>query len=115
MSEAIIYYNPRCGTCQKVLAILEAKKFKVKRIEYLNTPPTVDELDAILQKLNLPPEGLARRKEDVYAEKVEGRTLSRDQWLELFHRHPVLIERPVVVIGDKAIIARPPEKVHEIL
>jgi len=115
MSEAIIYYNPKCGTCQKTLALLEAKKLKVKRIEYLKTPPTVDELDLILRKLKLPPEGLVRQKETLYAEKVSGRTLSRDQWLELFHQHPILIERPVVVIGDKAVIARPPEKVKEIL
>ena len=115
MSRVVIYYNPHCGTCQKVLAILEAKKLHPIKIEYLKTPPSVDELDEILRKLNLPPDGLARKKEALYAEKVADRSLSRDQWLELFHTHPILIERPVVVIGDRAIIARPPEKVKEIL
>src|SRR5256885_5899960 len=111
MPDVVIYYNPQCGTCQKVLGILESKKLHPKKIEYLKTPPSVDELDAILRKLKLPPEGLVRRKEALYAEKVAGRTFSRDQWLELLHTHPVLIERPVVVIGNRAIIARPPEKV----
>jgi len=115
MADTVIYYNPRCGTCQKVLAILEARKLHPRRVEYLKTPPTEQELDDLLQKLNLPPEGLARKKEAVYAEKVAGRTLSRAQWLKLFHENPVLIERPVVVIGNRAVIARPPEKVHEIL
>ena len=115
MSDVVIYYNPKCGTCQKVLAILEAKKLHPKKVEYLKTPPTVDELDAILRKLNLPPEGLVRKKEPLYAEKIAGRSFSRDKWLELFRTHPILMERPVVVIGDRAIIARPPEKVHDIL
>ncbi len=115
MSDTVIYYNPKCGTCQKVLAILEAKKLNPRKVDYLRAPPSERELDEILKKLNLPPEALARQKEPVYAEKVAGRSLSRAQWLKLFHENPVLIERPVVVIGDRAIIARPPEKVHDIL
>src|SRR5437773_2657553 len=115
MAEVVIYYNPQCGTCQKVLAILEARKLHPKKIEYLKTPPTVDELDEILRKLQVPPEGVVRKKEALYVEKIAGRSLSRDQWLEIFHTYPVLMERPVVVIGNRAIIARPPEKVKEIL
>src|SRR5579864_6310083 len=110
MSEATIYFNPKCGTCQKTLALLEEKKFSVRKVEYLKTPPSEQELDDLLKKLKLEPEGLARKKEPVYAEKAEGRTLSRAQWLTLFHKPPVLIERPVVVVGNRAIIARPPEK-----
>ena len=115
MSDAVIYYNPKCGTCQKVLAILEEKKLNPRKVEYLKTPPSERELDEMLKKLDLPPEGLARQKEPVYAEKAAGRSLTRAQWLKLFHENPVLIERPVVVIGNRAIIARPPEKVYEIL
>ena len=84
-------------------------------MEYLKTPPSEQELDGLLTKLDLPPEGLARKKEPLYAEKAEGRSLTRAQWLKLYHEHPVLIERPVVVIGDRAVIARPPEKVMDIL
>jgi arsenate reductase len=109
MTEATIYFNPKCGTCQKTLALLKGKKLEVRTVEYLKKPPSEQELDEILRKLNLPPEGLARTKEPVYAEKAAGRTLTRAQWLKLFHENPILIERPVVVIGDRAVIARPPE------
>jgi arsenate reductase len=115
MTDTVIYYNPKCGTCQKVLAILKEKKLNPRVVEYLKTPPSERELDDILKKLDIPPEALAREKEPVYAEKIEGKTLTRAQWLKIFHENPVLIQRPVVVIGPKAIIARPPEKVHEIL
>lgn len=115
MKTAVIYFNPKCGTCHKTLALLEKHAYQVEKIEYLKTPPSEKELDAILKKLNVEPVELARKKEAVYAEKADGRSLSRSQWLKLFHDHPVLIERPVVVIGDRAIIARPPERVLEIL
>jgi arsenate reductase len=115
MTEAVIYYNPKCGTCQKTLALLKEHNIHPRVVEYLKTPPSEEDLDEILKKLDLPPEGLARKKEAIYAKKVEGRSLSRAQWLKLFHDNPVLIERPVVVIGDRAIIARPPEKVMDIL
>ena len=113
--EATIYFNPKCGTCQKTLALLVSKKFTVNKIEYLKTPPSEEELDGILKKLGIKPEELARKKEPVYAEKAEGKSLTHDQWLKLLHENPVLIERPVVVIGNKAIVARPPEKLLEIL
>ena len=115
MSDAVIYYNPKCGTCQKTLALLKEHGIEPRVVEYLKTPPSEAELDLVLRKLKLPPEALARQKEPVYAEKVQGRTLTRAQWLKLFHENPVLIERPVVVLGDRAIIARPPEKLKEIL
>src|SRR5690348_5145965 len=115
MSETVIYFNPKCGTCHKALAILEEKKLQPRKVEYLKTPPSEKELDEILKKLNLPPEALARKKESVYAEKVGDRSLTRAQWLTLFHENPILIERPVVVIGERAVIARPPEKIHDLL
>jgi arsenate reductase (glutaredoxin) len=115
MTEATIYFNPRCGTCQKVLARLKDAGISPRVVEYLKHPPSETELDSILKKLNLPPESLAREKESVFKEKAEGKKLSRAAWLKLFHENPVLIQRPVVVIGNRAIIARPPERVEEIL
>jgi arsenate reductase len=113
--DAVIYYNPGCGTCRKTLELLEKNGVKPRVVEYLTHPPSEKELDAILNRLNLPPQGLARMKEPVYAEKVAGRSLTRAQWLKLFHENPVLIERPVVVIGDRAVIARPPEKALDLI
>jgi arsenate reductase len=115
MSKATIYFNAKCGTCHKTLALLEEKGFEAAKIDYLKNPPSEAELDDLLKKLNVEPEQLARKKEPVYKVKTEGKSLTRAQWLTLFHENPILIERPVVVIGQRAVIARPPEKLLEIL
>jgi arsenate reductase len=108
MSDVTIYYNPHCGTCRTVKEILEKKGHTPRLIEYLKTPPSVAELDALLKKLKVGPEDLVRKKEPFYKEKLAGRTLSRAEWLAIFHENPVLIERPVVVMGSRAVVARPP-------
>jgi len=115
MSDALVYYNPRCGTCLKVKALLEKKGYRLRLIEYLKTPPSLQELDDLLKKLKIGPEGLVRKKEPIYQEKIAGRNLTRAQWLDLFHKNPVLIERPIVVIGTRAVIARPPEALEALL
>ena len=115
MKEVTIYYNPRCGTCQKAKAIAEAKGYAVRLIEYLKTPPSEQELDTLLKKLGVKPVELARQKEPIYQETVGGRTLTRAQWLKILHENPILIERPIIVKGDRAIIARPAEKAESFL
>ena len=110
-----LYHKPTCGTCQKVLKVLKDKGAEVAAIEYLKTPPSEAELDAILKKLNMEPEDLARKKEPLYEEKFAGKTFSRAQWLKILHDNPVLIERPIVVMGDRAVVARPPERLVELL
>ena len=109
-----IWYNSRCGTCQKVRAVVEAKGHHPQIVEYLKDPPTVAELDAVCRKLGMEPGQIARQKEPDYA-TVAARCHSRQEWLEALHDHPVLIERPIVVAGDRAVIARPPEKLAELL
>lgn len=103
-----ILYNPKCGTCQKVKAAVEAKGHTVTTIEYLKNPPSVADLDAICRKLKMEPQDIARDKEPDYP-AVAARCKSRADWLQALHDHPVLIQRPIVVLGDKAKIARPPE------
>ena len=115
MTEVTIYHNPACGTSRNTLALIRNSGIEPRIVEYLKTPPSEAELDQILKKLGVEPERLARKKEPVYAEKAEGHPLTRTEWLQLFHEQPRLIERPIVVIGNRAIVARPPEKVLEIL
>jgi len=112
--KATILYNPACGTCQKVRAAVEAKGYKTELVEYLKNPPTVTELDAICRKLGIEPEAVARQKEPIYA-GIAAKTQGRAAWLQALHNNPVLIERPIVVIGERAIIARPPEKLAELI
>jgi arsenate reductase len=109
-----LYHKPTCGTCQKVLKALQTKGAEITAIEYLETPPSESELDAILKKLKMKPEALARKKEPLYEEKFAGKNLSRAQWLKVLHENPVLIERPIVVMGERAVVARPPERLAEL-
>lgn len=109
-----LYHKPTCSTCQKVLKAIKEKGADITAIEYLKTPPTVSELDSLLKKLKLEPEGLVRKKEPLYKERYADKTLTRAEWLKVLHDNPVLIERPVVVMGDKAIIARPPETLERL-
>lgn len=111
---ATVYYNPRCGTCQKVKALLEGKGFALQLVEYLRTPPAVTDLDRLCRLLGVEPQALARQGEPVYA-TVAAKAVTREQWLQALHEHPELIQRPIVVIGERAVIARPPETLEPFL
>lgn len=111
-----IYHNPRCGKSRQTLALIEDAGIEPEIIEYLKTPPTAEELDAILKKLKLEPQQLMRKGEAIYKElKLAERELSRDEAIAVMLEHPKLIERPIVVQGRKAVLGRPPENVKELL
>jgi arsenate reductase (glutaredoxin) len=115
-----IYHNPKCTKSRQTLALLEEqlaqRGLKPKVIEYLKTPPSAAELDAILERLELEPRALMRTKEAAYAEAgLDDPTLSRERLIAAMVAHPILIERPIVVNGERAAIGRPPEKVLDIL
>ena len=110
-----LYHKPTCGTCQKVMKALKEKGAEITAIEYLKTPPSEAEIDSILKKLKMEPEALARTKEPLFQEKFAGKSFSRSEWLKILHDNPILIERPIVVMGDRAVVARPPERLAELL
>ncbi len=111
-----IYHNPRCGTSRTTLGLIQDKGIEPKVIEYLKTPPTREELTTLLKKLKMKPRNLLRKKEKEYTElNLADSSVTDDQILDAMAAHPILIERPVVVVGAKAILARPAEKVLEIL
>ena len=114
MAEAVtIYHNPRCSKSRQALALVGDGATVVK---YLETPLDAAQLDALLGKLGLEPAAIVRTGEDRYAELgLKGRDLSRQAWLDLLAANPILIERPIVVVGDRAVVARPPERVRELL
>jgi len=84
-------------------------------VEYLKTVPSADDLADLIEKLNIEPQALLRKGEAIYKEQFKGKTLSDEEWIQAMVDNPKLIERPIVVRGDKAIIGRPPEKVKELL
>ena len=106
-----IYHNPKCSTSVKTLGIIRENGIEPEIIEYLKTPPTVEELKAILKKLKMEPEDILRTKELIYREKFAAKNLKGDKLLALMVKYPTLIERPIVVEGRKAALGRPPENV----
>ena len=113
-----IYNNPSCSKCAAVLSLLKERKGKDTEpevINYLETPPTAEELKEIVRQLGITPFDLIRKKEPVFVEKYLGQNLSDDQWIEAMITHPILIERPIIINGNKAVIGRPPSRVLDIL
>lgn len=82
---------------------------------YLAEPLSMDELTALLKKLHMQPSQLVRKSEPLYKERYEGKNISESEWLTILAENPILIERPIVEKGDTAIVARPPERVFEII
>jgi arsenate reductase len=110
-----IYHNPRCSKSRETLALLEGRGVQPRIVEYLKTPPTAAELEAIVGKLGIRPERLVRKGEDVYKAKYAGRKLTDAGWIAAMVQDPILIERPIVVGGTRAAIGRPPESVLALL
>jgi arsenate reductase (glutaredoxin) len=114
MMSVTIYHNPRCGKSRATLALLQRKGVTPRVVEYLKTPPSVAELKKILAALGIGPRGLLRKKEakEVGLDKPG---LTDAQLIAGMARHPIAIERPIVVNGNHAALGRPPEAVLKIL
>ena len=110
-----IFFNPACSNCRTAAGILEERGVDADYIRYLETSPTRADLEDVLVKLGTDdPRELVRTKEPIYAElNLDG--ADRDQLLEAMAAHPILIERPIVIHGDRAVVARPPERLLELL
>ncbi len=110
-----IYHNPRCTKSRQTLALIEEKgaNFVVK--EYLKNPPTKDDLKKVVSLLGIKPSELIRKGEAEFKENFKGKELSDDEWIDAMIAYPKLIERPIVIHENKAVIGRPPENVLDIL
>lgn len=110
-----IYHNNRCSKsrCALDLVTQSGKDFEV--VKYLENVPTVDELRSLLTKLKMSPIELVRTGETIWKEQFKGKEMTDEEIIEAMVANPVLIERPILVNGDKAVVARPPERVMEIL
>ena len=111
-----IYHNPRCSKSRQTLQLLEEHQISPEVVEYLNSPPSKEELSEILSMLGLAPRQLMRTKEAEYKELgLDDESLSREQLIEAMVATPKLIERPIVINNGKAAIGRPPETVLDII
>ncbi|PHR98222.1 MAG: arsenate reductase (glutaredoxin) [Leeuwenhoekiella sp.] len=109
-----IYHNPRCRKSREGLAILEESGQDFEIVKYLDTPPSYLELAAILGKLNLKPIELVRKNEAIWKEQFKGKELSDEEIIQAMVDHPKLIERPIVVKNNEAVLGRPPENISEL-
>ncbi len=110
-----IYHNPRCQKSREGVSLLEQSGKEYQVIKYLDTIPTKDELRHIIDCLGIKPENLVRKNEAIWKEKFRGRLLSDEAILDAMIQYPKLIERPIVVNGNKAVIGRPKDKIEGIL
>ncbi|MQT59402.1 arsenate reductase (glutaredoxin) [Pseudomonas sp. FSL R10-0399] len=116
MTDLTLYHNPRCSKSRAALEILEARGLAPTVVRYLDTPLEAAQLRSLLGKLGLSARQLLRSGEDEYkALNLADASLSDEQLIAAMAAHSKLIERPILVAGDKAVIGRPPEKVLEIL
>jgi arsenate reductase (glutaredoxin) len=106
-----IYHNPRCGKSRETLRLLRDHNIEPHVILYLNQPPSESELKSLIQALNMKPFDLIRKKEKVYLESFKGKELTDQECIDAMLQYPILIERPIVVSGDKAVVGRPPSNV----
>ncbi len=114
MSTYVIWHNPRCSKSRQTLGILEEKGIEAEVVKYLEETPSAEEIKAILKKLNISARELMRTKEDEYKTLGLKEETDEKKLIEAMAAHPKLIERPIVIKGEKAVLGRPPEKVLEL-
>ena len=113
--DLVYYHNPRCTKSRQGLQLLESKGLQPTIVKYLDNPPSQKELRTIIKKLGIKPADLVRKTESIYKEKFKGKQLSDEEWIEAMIQYPKLIQRPILIKGDKAVVGRPTEALLDIL
>ncbi len=111
-----IWHNPRCSKSRQTLEILNDLGLRPTVVAYLKTPPRPEELRDVLRRLDMRPRDLMRTREATWRDLgLDKANLSDDDLIQAMHEHPILIERPVVLAGTRAVIGRPPERVLDLV
>lgn len=110
-----IYHNPRCSKSRQGLQILEDSGQKFEIVKYLEDIPTEKELRQVISCLDIKPEQLVRKNEAIWKENYKNKLLNDEEIITIMLEHPKLIERPIVIKNNKAVIGRPPEHIKSIL
>lgn len=110
-----IYHNPRCSKSRCALDWLKEKSFDIEVVDYMKNPPSETEIKSILNLLNMNAADLLRKNEAEFKDFIQDKNLSEDEIIELMSKYPKLIERPIVLWNGKAVIARPLERLTELI
>jgi arsenate reductase len=110
-----IYHNPRCRKSRETLQIIRSAGIEPEIIEYLKNPPSAKDLKEVLAMLKMRPEDIIRKNEDLYKQKFKDNKYTEDEWIDILVKNPKLIERPIVIVDDRAVLGRPPENVQSLL
>ena len=113
MAAIRVYEKPTCTTCRKLSALLAERGVAYEAVDYHVFPLTEDEIRALLAKAGVGPREVLRKREPEYAELTGDE--SDDELIALMAKHPALLQRPIVEVGDRAVLARPPERVLDLL
>lgn len=111
----VIYHNPRCSKSRQALALLVEAGVEPEVVEYLKAPPNAKRVKELIERLGIEPHALLRKGEAPYSALGLSPNSTKAEVAKAIAEHPILLERPVVVVGDKAVIGRPPERVLELL
>ena len=114
-NKIMVYHNSRCSKSRCALEFLQEKNLDFEVIEYLKDVPAKSQLKAIIAQLGINPQELIRKSEEEFKTHFKGKNLSDDEWIDVLLKFPKLIERPIVVKDGKAVIARPTERINELL
>ena len=110
-----IFHNNRCGKSRNCLSMLESTGKEFEIISYLTTPPTAAELQGVIEKLDIKPIDLVRQKEKTWIDNFKGKNFTDEELIKIMITNPILIERPILISEEKAIIARDEEKIINFL
>ena len=111
----VIYHNPRCRKSRDCIEILETKKADYKVIKYLDEHLSAEKLGKIIKILNIKPIELVRKNEKLWKERLSELSFTDEELIQVMAKYPILIERPIVINGDKAVIGRPPKRILDVL
>jgi len=116
MDQPILWHNPRCSKSRQALKLLQERGVEPEIRKYLEQPPSFEELSHVLDLLGFEPRDLMRKKEAPYKElSLKDPNKTREELIQAMVEHPILIERPVLIVGQKAVLGRPPERVLELV
>jgi arsenate reductase (glutaredoxin) len=111
----VIYHNPRCSKSRECLSYMETSKHDFSTVKYMDEALSVEKLKKILKLLKFTPIELVRKNEAIWKDTYKGKNLSDEEIINAMIEHPKLMQRPIVINGDKAVVGRPPERVIDIL